>query len=140
MPCRRGGLVATEKGVRRLFDDELVKGLGAPKEWKVLDISEGWVYRTTSLFLWEYLSTSLTRGPHHHRTNQERQLPGSRDEEDLETWEEDPRSKTIRWKPPVLGPEGTWHQERVQNLKRAVKGLKNEQEEYQKGLEDLERH
>lgn len=140
MPYRKGAWVQTERGTRRLRDDELVRGLGGPKEWKG-SLAEGIVQRTTSIFIWEHLASSLAedgkggppQGKRGVRTH-------GRKNEDWEEWEEDPRAVPIAWKPPNLGPDGEWYRVRIRNLREATRDLPNAQEEYEKGIRDLEVH
>jgi hypothetical protein len=59
MPCYIGAWIQTEKGVRRLMPKETSKGLGAPKAERPA-LTASILPSTTSLFHWEYLSSSLT--------------------------------------------------------------------------------
>jgi hypothetical protein len=64
MPSIMGAYMQTERGTRRLMPEETGRGLGVPKEWKIAPkrITQGLLARrTTSLFHWEYLSTTLSR-------------------------------------------------------------------------------
>jgi hypothetical protein len=62
MPSHMGAWVETEKGIRRLMPEETSNGLGAPKEDRTTLLSS-LLRCTTSLFHWEYLSSSLTLPP-----------------------------------------------------------------------------
>ena len=63
MPSIMGAYIQTERGTRRLMPEETSRGLGVPKEWKIdpKSITKGALERTTSLFHWEYLSSTLSR-------------------------------------------------------------------------------
>ena len=61
MPCFPGAWVKTDQGHRRLLLEETARGLGVPKGWN-LDQSKltgGTLLRTTSLYHWEFLSSSF---------------------------------------------------------------------------------
>jgi hypothetical protein len=63
MPPAMGAYVQTTRGTRRLMPEETGRGLGIPKEWKIDPdhITRGLLMRTTSLFHWEYILTTLLR-------------------------------------------------------------------------------
>ena len=144
MPCRKGAWIETGKGVRRLNDEELIRGLGGAKECQG-PFSEGVFRRTTSLFIWEHISTSLLGGAEEGGSQSKEQKGTPRLIEELqmdpdcEEWEESEASP-VTWKPPDLSPGGEWHTARVRNLKMAVRGLPDSDQEYEKGLRDLETH
>jgi hypothetical protein len=62
MPNRPYAGIKAERGTRRLQFDETAWGLGLPKEWKwdTVSLDHGLLSQTTSLFLWEYLSETLS--------------------------------------------------------------------------------
>ncbi len=62
MPNRPKAWIKTERGTRRLHADETARGLGLPKEWNwgLAALDPGLLSQTTSLFLWEYLSETLS--------------------------------------------------------------------------------
>jgi hypothetical protein len=59
MPCYIGAWITTEKGIRRLMPKETSKGLGAPKTERIV-LTSSLLRSSTSLFHWEYVSSSLT--------------------------------------------------------------------------------
>lgn len=63
MPAKPRAFIQTEVGSQRLLLEETARGVGLPKEWglELKMLQEGLLEWTTSIFLWEYLSTALTR-------------------------------------------------------------------------------
>jgi hypothetical protein len=63
MPSIMGACIQTDRGARRLLPEESGRGLGVPKEWKLdpARITKGLLSRTTTLFHWEHLSSTLSR-------------------------------------------------------------------------------
>jgi hypothetical protein len=63
LPSHLGACANTKRGARRLMPKESGRGLGTPKEWKMdpKRITQGLLDRTTSLFHWECLSSTLSR-------------------------------------------------------------------------------
>ena len=61
MPCFPGAWIITEHGHRRLLLDECARGLGIPKDWRLdpRKLNGNTLLRTTSVFHWEFLSTSF---------------------------------------------------------------------------------
>lgn len=61
VPAQRGALIRTDRGVQRLLNDELARGLGAPKEWKIEETTASAedLWRSASLFHFEHLSASF---------------------------------------------------------------------------------
>jgi hypothetical protein len=111
MPSVMGAYVQTERGTRRLMPEESGRGLGVPKEWRIdpKTITKGSLERTTSLFHWEYLSSTLSR-VNREVTKVEPRPP-------VLTWSE-MRNKTqptpvtnvpFSWKPPDLREGKEWH-------------------------------
>jgi hypothetical protein len=65
MPNKPGAVIRTEKGIRHLQDEELARGLGLPKSWKVPPerLNQSTLSATTSSFHWEYLAQCLSQVP-----------------------------------------------------------------------------
>jgi hypothetical protein len=113
MPSVMGAYVQTERGTRRLTPEETSRGLGVPKEWKIdpKNITKGSLERTTSLFHWEYLSTTLSRkervtvkpDPHPRSLNW--------DDMRIKTRPTPAKNVPFSWKPPDLREGQAWHQE-----------------------------
>jgi hypothetical protein len=63
MPSVMGAYIQTERGTRRLSPEESSRGSGVPKEWKAdpTRITKGLLSRITTLFHWEYLSSTFSR-------------------------------------------------------------------------------
>jgi hypothetical protein len=135
MPGKVGGLIRTDRGIRRLNLDETGQGLGLPKDCNP-DLTEKALYRTTSVYHLEYLSDSfLSKG------NPDTQL----DPTSQPSLQEDASSAPteyppFEWKPPDLREGRAWWQERVANLRKAAATLDHPEEAYQNGLEILNVH
>jgi hypothetical protein len=124
MPSIMGAYVQTERGTRRLMPEETSRGLGVPKEWKIdpKNITKGSLERTTSLFHWEYLSSTLSRVA----TASESLPPplgwkGMRDR----TRPTSEKNVPFSWKPPDLREGRKWHRQRMANLRKAAASFPN---------------
>jgi hypothetical protein len=62
MPNRPQSWIKTNRGFRCLHFDKIVCGLGMPKEWiwGTSPLNHDLLNQTTSLFIWEYLSETLS--------------------------------------------------------------------------------
>ena len=120
--------------------EETSKGLGAPKTERIV-LTSSLLRSSTSLFHWEYVSSSLT-------------LPSNIDEkfEDSEpqkdnhwTHSSDGEEDTgglppFNWVPPDLSVGGKWFLERVSSLRKAAAGLPYPEKVILEGLELLDIH
>jgi hypothetical protein len=122
MPNRLQSWIKTETGFCRLHLDETACGLGMPKEWNCWGpspLNHGLLNQTTSLFIWEYLSETLSNDAPNRplppppfqpaTTPQTTQLP-------ISSLEVPPFS----WAPPNLSPGGSWHTMCRENLRLAA--------------------
>ena len=143
MPPKVGSIIQTEKGTRRLTQEELARGLGIPKgEETGLGVKS--LHRSSSLFHWEYLSRSLER-------LQELDEPpptpsaGSSDPSLLQERSEHHKSNSststspkalhsFSWQPPDLKEDGEWCRQRTANLCKAARAYVNTEEVFQDGL------
>jgi hypothetical protein len=140
MPCRPGLWIKTKGGSRRLQPDEVSRGLGLPKDAEV-DLDLGLLERSTCIFIWEALVESLKNL---------RPKPGAKktirdtDRADRITRmsgdPELPASELFHWRPPDLRPGGTWHQQRLLNLKAASLACPDPTQAYEDGLKSLKIH
>jgi hypothetical protein len=131
MPSSMGAYVQTERGTRRLMPEETSRGLGVPKEWKIdpKKISEGSLERTTSLFHWEHLSSTLSGVAGALMTTATRVEPllppldwrGMRDK----TRPTPATNVPFSWKPPDLREGKEWYQKRMSNLQKAAESFPN---------------
>jgi hypothetical protein len=134
MPNQVGAWIRTDHGVRRLQVEELYKGLGCSKhpdpQHKVCAST---CRHTTSLFIWETLSTSILGVP-----------PSPPDDLNLFNDWEGLRNQVLpqsdlpdkptapppfEWKPPDLSKGGVWHSQRVQTLIAAAACYPGREEE-----------
>jgi hypothetical protein len=121
MPSVMGAYIQTKRGTRRLSPEESSRGLGVPKEWKAdpTRITKGLLSRTTTLFHWEYLSSTLSR-PARPTTRPDQKSPPL-------PWSE-MRSRSrpettvdqvpFSWKAPDLREGGIWFNNRMSNLRK----------------------
>jgi hypothetical protein len=142
MPSTPGAWIRTEKGTRRLQLEESARGLGVPKEWN-LDpraLSASVLLATTSVFHWEYLSSSLLR-PALPSEPLQVSVPVFLDQLGqrfpMANVEANP---TFSWKPPDLSPGGEWYELRVSNLRKAAATLPNSTRLVEDGLLALAVH
>jgi hypothetical protein len=143
MPAHLGAYVDTERGMRRLMPEESGRGLGIPKEWKVEPkrITKGRLERTTSLFHWEYLSSTLSRAarvPTKHDGIIPQPLTWNevREKSRPETSEQD----KFFWKPPDLREGHAWHQQRMTNLRKAAESFPDPTSVVEEGILALNTH
>lgn len=120
MPHQIGALLRTEKGVRRLLPEELARGLGIPKDQSSsFTKSLKLLGRTTSVFHWEYLGSSLERlfavVPNHSAGSDAMKAASMKPSSHLH-----PLHSEFEWSPPDLTEGQPWYCERVRNLKRAA--------------------
>jgi hypothetical protein len=114
MPHKPGSFINTHRGVQRLLNDELAKGLGVPKAW-LSDIypSGKSVANTVSLHLLEGLTPSLVSQEQKSTaepTTCEESWP------EYTTYDE----STIQWHPPDLTEGHAWHRECLEGLLQAA--------------------
>jgi hypothetical protein len=142
MPSHLGACINTERGTRRLMPEESGRGLGTPKEWKMdpKRITQGLLDRTTSLFHWECLSSTLSRAAR-VAAKSDGTTPKPL------TWNE-MRDKTrparseqeFSWKPPDLSEGREWHQKRMTNLRKAAESFPDPAGVIAEGIKALNTH
>jgi hypothetical protein len=114
MPPWPGHLIDTPKGVRRLLNDELTRGLGTPKAWlgDIYPRSET-VRQTVPVHLLEYLSDVMVTTSNDVQWN-------------ATTWDkvttipDVPVNAPFSWNPPNLEPTSDWTRQRAYNLIQAA--------------------
>jgi hypothetical protein len=130
--------IVTERGTRRLMNDELARGQGTPKSWLGDQYPKGKMVRQTiAVHLLEYLSPLLTRPrvnredgkPHPTPKVQDRQAP------DIA-----PGQIPFEWKPPDLSSESAWNRTRIENLIHAAQRYVDPGPIIEEGMEILRRH
>ena len=143
MPCRPGLWIKTRSGSRRLQPDEVLRGLGVPKEAAV-DLDLGLLQRTTCLFILEALVDSFK---HLHLSILDKKTLSSGQNSDSTArttrMQGDPEPPTLipfQWQPPDLRPGGEWHQARLLNLKTASLVCPDPTKAYADGVKALEIH
>jgi hypothetical protein len=134
MPAWPGSLIETARGTRKLMNDEIARGLGAPKSWLGDAYPKaGTVRRTPAVHLLEYLSHFLVT-PEPREAN-----PGVTKPLTSEALPQDDHIP-FSWKPPDLGPTSAWTKQRVFNLIRASLEYVSPGRLIEKGLQNLRRH
>ena len=137
----KGQFIATEQGVRKVLVDELAKAKGLPSEWrdKNFSLPRKAVEEATSAHLWSAVADSIAEwfNPSHACDDDEASLAPT---EDLTLNELESEEEEWEYECPNLEPGSEWYNERVRNLKRAVKGRPDEKELIQDGLEALRIH
>jgi hypothetical protein len=147
MPEQLGAFIQTEKGARRVTPEELTRGLGVPKSWKlpVATLTDGLLRRTTSVFHWEYLSESLLRKAH-SKTIETGPLPAFEDLRDRTQPSGDQTeghfvpTTPFSWTPPDLRPGQPWYEKRTANLAKAAATFSDPTSVIEEGLQALETH
>jgi hypothetical protein len=142
MPSVMGAYVETERGTRRLMPEETSRGLGVPKEWKVdpKKITKGSLERTTSLFHWEYLSTTLSRVERAKAKSDPLPRPLNWNEMRDKTRPTPVKNVPFSWKPPDLREGQEWHQRRMANLRKAAESFPDPTSVIDEGLAALATH
>jgi hypothetical protein len=115
MPPIAGSFIQTPKGVRRLLNDELAKGLGMPKTWLEDHYPDGASLRTTvALHILESLTPLLVhaQGGPVAANLQDPEVPNF-------VREPIPNDESFEWRPPDLSPSAPWYKARVLDLIRA---------------------
>jgi hypothetical protein len=147
MPNRPCSYVKTERGYRWLHLDETARGLGLPKEWNWgrSPLSHGTLNQTPSLFVWEYLSETLSKtapmeptddGPFLTAGTPRHNTPRSFRSPSVPYQEIPPFS----WVPPDLTPGGAWRKHRLEHLRFAASTYPTSEELIKEGLRILEIH
>ena len=118
MPNRPHAWIKTERGTRRLQFDETARGLGLPKEWKwgTAPLDHGLLSQTTSLFLWEYLSETLSNDLPIESPPPPRPFRPVPTCSDFHGPSAPPAVPPFSWIPPNLAPGGAWHAKRMERL------------------------
>jgi hypothetical protein len=116
MPFIPGSWIGTPRGVRRILNDEIARGLGILKTWLEGVYPLGsLISRTVALHIFEALGPLLTRGRSVKTTD------GKQHETlNLAFSSPDAASKQYSWKPPDLSPASAWTKARVENLLSAA--------------------
>ena len=155
MPNDVSSWVATErpkstgKCVRRLLTDELCRAKGVPKEWvrKGSKLPKEAVINSTPLHVWTVLCDSLSSWLRHdtreHSPKRPKVLFDSRPSPVGESCQPDEPARSQEpwtYQMPNLEKGGLWYQERVSNLRVAVRHLPNPASLIEEGLEMLEIH
>jgi hypothetical protein len=141
MPNRVGSLIQTEHGIRRLSIDEVARGLGVPKGSES-GISQLTLERTTSVFLWEYLSGSLQnlrKDPNPCPSVSATRANTLKVTEVVDT-RKGADVPLFSWTPPDLRVGSDWYNKRVANLSRASAGYSTSAEIFQDGIRRLALH
>jgi hypothetical protein len=143
MPSNMGAYIKTERGTRRLLPEESGRGLGIPKEWKVdpSKITKGLLSRTTTLFHWEYLSSTLSR-PAQTAAVLRPEFPDRSGEEVCNQTRRTPSAGGIpfSWKPPDLREGGVWCERRLANLRKAADSFEDPTRVYEEGVQAINTH
>jgi hypothetical protein len=144
MPGHPGSLIETEKGIRRLLNDELGRGLGIPKSWFDHHYPEGSTLKnSTSLHIQEYLSILLTQpcspvSPSHGT------LPPPKATESLKVTNDptnpDTDPVTFEWRPPKLDVDSAWYRIRFKHLKTASTFFDDPDSIVEEGIRMLAQH
>ncbi|CAJ1968834.1 unnamed protein product [Cylindrotheca closterium] len=139
MPNQIGAYIRTEKGVRRLLKEEMARGLGIPKGPE-MNLSKKSLQRTTSLFHWEYLSHSLQH-LFPMPALESRPTPAEDGSSNESSSPAGPTTcKEFGWVPADLSPGGTWHQQRISNLRWASEHYPEPKDIFDDGLHRLAVH
>jgi hypothetical protein len=145
MPGQPGRYITDSTGrTRRLEVDEFIRGLGGPvkgpPQFGKSDLRPS-ALRTTSLYHWEYLITSLSQNGSQHATARSgKQSPAHPPTggQTAPTTREAPTP--FHWCPPDLNPGSPWYTQRVANLQRAAACYPNPEYLTAEGLKMLEIH
>jgi hypothetical protein len=138
MPCYIGAWIQTEKGVRRIMPEETSKGLGAPKAEQTA-LTASILGSTTSLFHWEYLSSSPTL-PSRGDSETKATKPPTEDEWPDDEDEASAEEVVFDWTPPDLSEGGEWFLARVASLHEAAQTLPDPDKIIKEGLKLLTIH
>lgn len=147
MPNCLGALIDSPDGIRRIQADELAKALGCTglKSERPGALSPRGLRHTTSVFIWESLSSTLSG----LANNSARTVDLFTDWDRLQSLPPPPgiqlnhseTTEVFHWAPADLRPGGEWHTKRVASL-RAACNLHGPdgQRMFQEGLRSLEIH
>jgi hypothetical protein len=144
MPDHPHVWIRSERGVRRLQHEELGKGKGIPPEWVKGEggkpLQQSMVEGATCLHLWtaamDTLRTWMEGCDTPVKTYEKQSL------EPVEEWSSPAEDDEYQWEweVPDLREGGEWHTARVDNLKKIIKGRKDEARLLQDGLDALNIH
>jgi hypothetical protein len=115
MPAGPGRSIETQKGVRRLLNDELARGPGTPKSWLGAHYPRGSVVRkTVAVHLLEYLSDRLV--------TESSDIPPRTERHEYVLPTDDTKTEypPYSWVPPDLSPTSDWTRDRAYNLVQAA--------------------
>jgi hypothetical protein len=138
MPAWPGRVIETPRGVRRLLNDELARGQGAPKSWLADTYPRSETVRiTVAVHLLEYLSELMSTAPPTKK-------PSSNDTRDdignpFEPPEDD-EHPPFSWNPPDLAPRSAWTRERTFSLIQAALKYDDPGALIEEGMKMLRRH
>jgi hypothetical protein len=143
MPSYPGAVIQTQNGRRKLLNNELARGMGAPKEWVTeWYLTSATLKQTISLHLLEYLtpilltSTDSVLGPLEQRAQHrdfELEIRVSTDDTSFP-------KEIFRWCPPNLECDSPWFNERVRLLRYASHNFPDPKKVIEEGLDILRIH
>ena len=143
MPAVPGRWIKTDRGIRRLMNEEICRGLGAPKEWNLTPevMTAANISKSTSVYHWEYIGQSLSLNFPTTPVDKHSISNGSNPLARHEAGHQDAAlTSTITWRPPDLSKDGEWYKARVARLKASALRYPNFHQVVKEGLEDLDRH
>lgn len=137
LPSRPDSWIETRDGRRRILDEEIGRGLGVPKSWKV-DYARGNarddLNHTSSVFLWEYLGRCLTS------TSNARDNSVNAQMDPVFRIYDTTRVSAFAWAPPDLTEHGDWYRAAVRDLRTAAARYPDPSAVYTDGLQCLANH
>ena len=142
MPSYPGAVIVAHNGRRRLLNDELARGMGAPKEWvKEWYPTSATLKNTISLHLLEYLTPILLQP----QVSADISTPSSPKDEfaseiRVSTDDDSFPKEIFSWCPPDLKCDSPWFNARVRSLRYASQSFANPKEVFKQGLEILKIH
>jgi hypothetical protein len=133
MPAKPGSWISTSKGVRRLLNDEIAKGLGVPKAWlgEIYPSSKA-VANTISLHLLEGLTSSFVVDEPTVTAEPPTGLPPPA--------QEPQKLSSFQWTPPDLTKDQAWYRECVADLMQASLVYESPGLLIEEGLQMIGRH
>ena len=137
MPNFPGALISTDRGIRRLLPEEFYRGLGGDKDDEVP--STAMLERTSSVFIWEALATSLakceaTATPNNQAT------PTPHSPSNVNPSPKEQPDDSFHWHPPDLSEGSPWYLDRVKSLQWAAGSFDDPDAVIQEGLKILDIH
>ena len=142
MPSYPGAVIVAHNGRRRLLNDELARGMGAPKEWvKEWYPTSATLKNTISLHLLEYLTPILLQ-PQVSADISTPSFPKDEFASEIRVSTDDDSfpKEIFSWCPPDLKCDSPWFNARVRSLRYASQSFANPKEVFKQGLEILKIH